>query len=392
MFEFDAKGITSKEELKSFIFEWEKYRVEQTENLYKKHNFFNKESWDGDARSYQQFRDDYYDLVQNIIKNVIKKFRTHLPEKCLIYQFGSFPKRTERILSDFDITVCYDAPKTTKYEVAEQLIAYTLITIFNYSIDKYHGKFQHYPEMPELSQYTEKDNNYRLLFVDGTIDYKCGPETLHENLMNTKNVRDYKTMMEGYREKYELKCDIDCLYSNIIIENSTEHHFIDDLVRLEHSYDICDSYKFNLKHYTLPKEFTISDLKILLKKRGIVELYIFFSKLRKILNYNDEYNIDFKTIWKNVVLNDFFGKDYVSKLHESFVEFIFYFNRIEVTLNKRNIPLSSRCYMPFNHYSLNKLLEEDWGTSTKIIDIINSRNKLTSLIETGLNILKENGK
>lgn len=320
---------------------------------------------------------------------MITKYRRFLPEKCLIVEFGSFAKRTERIFSDFDFTICYDEPKTEQYEVAEELIDYALASIFDCSIDKIHGKFQHYPDMPEMHIYTENDNHYRLVFEDGVIDYKCGPETLNENLVHIKNVRDYHSMIAGYEEKYKFKCDIDCLYSKVIIENTTEHDLVGDLAALEKKYDICDEYIFKLSPYVLKENFQISEIKKLLKVEGVVEFYIFISMLRKKVCFNSTYSMDISQLWTNSIIISAFGEEYVSQLQQAFTEFIFYFNRIEISLNKHDIPLSTRCYRKFTIASINELLAEDWGSSTDIGTVVDARNKLTSSIQVGLSILKK---
>ena len=389
MFTFDATNIVNKKDFEFFVESKKKFLKVNKEELFEKYGTLEKKAWSGDIYSYQSFRDEYYNLVNSILIEVIDKYRRFLPDKCLIVEFGSFAKRTERIFSDFDFTICYDEPKTEQYEVAEELIDYSLATIFDYSIDKVHGKFQHYPDMPEVYAYTEKDNHYRLVFEDGLIDYKCGPETLSENLMHIKNVRDYYSMITGYEEKYKYKCDIDCLYSKNILENSTEHDFIGDLAALEKKYDICNEYVFDLSPYTLKECFQVSEIKVLLKAKGIVEFYIFIAKLRKDIGFCSQYSMDISTLWNDNIITSFFGEDYISRLHKSFVEFMFFFNRIEISLKNRNIPLSTRCYDRFTQESINELLIEDWGNTTDIQMIIDARNKLASNIQDGLSLLAE---
>lgn len=389
MFTFDATKIINKKKFDFFVKSKKNLLKVNKEELFEKYGILEKRAWDGDIDSYQSFRDEYNNLVNNILIDVIGYYRHFLPEKCLIVEFGSFAKRTERIFSDFDFTICYDEPKTEQYEVAEELIDYSLATIFGYSIDKVHGKFQHYPDMPEVYAYTEKDNHYRLIFEDGLIDYKCGPETLNENLMHIKNVRDYCSMITGYEEKYKYKCDIDCLYSKNILENTTEHDFISDLTILEKKYDICNGYVFDLDPYILKEQFQISEVKYLLKVKGIVEFYIFIAKLRKDIGFCSQYSMDISKLWTNNIIISFFGEDYISRLQKNFVEFIFFFNRIEISLNKRDIPLSTRCYERFTLTSINDLLVEDWGNSTDIEIIVDARNKLASNIQEGLRLLAE---
>lgn len=389
MFLFNAEKITTKNDFDFFVGEQNKFLNKTKGVLFRKYGVLCKGDWIGDVENYQKFRDEYKNLVHGILINVISEYRRFLPEKCLIVEFGSFAKGTERIFSDFDFTICYDEPKTEQYEVAEELIDYSLASIFEISVDKIHGKFQHYPDMPEMYIYTEEDNRYRLIFEDGIIDYKCGPETLNENLMHIKNVRDYQSMITGYEEKYKYKCNIDCLYSKVIIENTTEHDLFGDLAALEEKYDICDGYIFKLSPYIQKGRFQISEIKKLLKADGVVEFYIFISMLRKKVGFNSTYSMDISTLWTNNIILSTFGEEYVSRLRQAFTEFIFFFNRIEVSLNKRDIPLSTRCYDEFTLASINVMLAEDWGTSTDLGMVVGARNKLASSIQAGLSILKE---
>lgn len=389
MFTFDASNITKKRDFIFFVEKKKAFFERSREVLFEKYSILKKCPWDENLEKYESFRDEYIKVVRGILFDVIGNYRQFLPEKCLIVEFGSFAKRTERILSDFDFTICYDEPKTDQYEVAEELIDYSLASIFGISIDHVHGKFQHYPDMPEIHVYSEKDNHYRLVFEDGMIDYKCGPETLNENLMHIKNVRNYQAMMKGYEEKYIYSCNIDCLYSIEVLENSTAHDFIGDLTALEKKYDICEGYLFDLSPYELKREFQVSEIKKVLKARGVVEFYIFIAALRKKIDFCSDYSMNISELWGNKAILTFFGSEYVDKLKKVFLEFIFYFNRIEHSLNKRGIPLSSRCYKVFTLESMNELLTQDWGGTTDAEIIIGARNRLALVVQEGLYFLQD---
>lgn len=389
MFTFNASKITKKKDFDFFVEKERDFLKQRKEELFEKYSILKKDAWNGDIEKYEKFRSEYSGVVHSILTDVIANYRRFLPKKCLIAEFGSFAKRTERIFSDFDFTICYDELKAEQYEVAEELIDYSLASIFECSIDHIHGKFQHYPDMPEVYAYSEVDNHYRLIFEDGIIDYKCGPETLNENLIHIKNVRDYHSMITGYEEKYINKCNIDCLYSIKILENTTEHDFLGDLTVLEQKYDICDGYVFDLTPYELKEQFQISEIKHVLKTRGVVEFYIFIAALRKKVGFCSIYSMNIADLWTNQVILSFFGRGYISQLQKTFVEFIFFFNRIELSLNKRGIPLSTRCYNSFTLTSVNELLAEDWGSSTDIDIVIDARNKLASIVKEGLCLLQE---
>lgn len=387
MFEFHVEDITSLYHFNTFIFTLKSYFIARRQEIFDKYCFFCHSAWDGNIRNYQYFRYEYRDLIQNVLKEVISKYRNYLPKKCLIVEFGSFVKGTERILSDFDFTICYDEPKQELYEGAEELIDFSLSKIFDVSIDHIHGKFQHYPLIPEFNKYTEKDNQYRLIFSDGAVDYKCGPETLIENLTHIKNVRDYKTMLDGYKEKYEKKINIDCLYSISIIENSTDHDFLLDLKNLEDQNNICDGYAFQLDKIILPDPFSISELKKALKDKCIVQFYIFLSKLRKIIRIYNYYSMSVDNIWNNDDFIKLFGREYVSSLKDAFITLIFYWNRMEYSLNRRNIALSTRCYIRMTHEEMNAVLASDWGIMTTIDIAVAARNRLISLVSEGVNVI-----
>ena len=382
---FDARNIISYHEFNSFINNKRKFFSDQKDKLFKQYGILKPVPFDGDIDSYQKFRSEYRSLVQCILKEVISYYRNYLPKELLIVEFGSFVKNTERIFSDIDLTICYDEHKTEKYECVEEIIDYTLAKIFGFTIDHVHGKFQHYPEIPKFNSLTEKDNHYRLIFdEENLIDYKCGPETLIENLTNIKNVRNYESMITGYEEKYKKKIDIDCLYSIEILENTTKHDFLFDLSKLEEKYDICEGYQFKLDDSKLDENFSISDVKRILKQDGIVEFYRFIAKLRKIAHLSDSYSMNMDMLWNNESLIYLFGMEYLARLKKSFISFIFYWNRIELSLHSRGIALSTRCYKKFLFDEMNQILNSDWEKTTNIETIISSKNKLTQMIQEGL--------
>lgn len=383
MIVFDVRPIVSFDDFTSFLLAEQKLFETEKAKLLKKYNILKPVAWNYEIDFYQDFRHEFRKLHRQILGDVITRYREFLPQKCLIIQFGSFAKHTERILSDIDFTICYDDAKTKEYECAEELIDYTLAKIFRFSIDHVHGNFQHYPKILDFYSLSEYDNFYRLQFAVSNIDYKCGPETFIENLTNIKNVRDYKTLITGFKLKYQHKKDIDSLYSIEIIENSTEHDFLSDLINLEFQNDICEGYVFRLQESVLPNPFSISQLKKILKRDCIVEFYIFMVKMRKIMHISDTYSMNIEMLWCNSLV-DFFGYDYIWRLKKAFVTFIFYWNRIELSLNLRGIPLSTRCYKKFSIKEIDKILYEDWKDTTNIGNIISAKNDLMNFVKEGL--------
>lgn len=384
MIVFDARQIISYEDFDMYIEKESEYFKKERERIFEKYNFFAKIEWDGNIKKYQAFRNEYRDLIQKIIIDSISFYRPYLPKNLFIAEFGSFAKRTERIFSDIDFTICYDEVKTDQYECAEELLDYSIAKILGYSIDHVHGNFQHYPKHPEFDKLSESDNHYLLQFENKNIEYSCGPETLAENLTNIKNVRDYKSLLTSFEIKYQKKADIDSLYSIEILENNTSHDFLSDLSALEKMNDICEGYQFKFEPSVLEDNFAISEIKKILKHDGIVEFYIFLSMLRKKIGFNKKYSMNVETIWENEKFIKFYGNDFVEKLHESFILFLFYWNRIEYSLLSRGIPLSTRCYKRFSTSELNKILNNDWGNGTTIQKIILSKNQLLEVIKIGV--------
>ena len=110
---FDARKITSYEDFESFLKKETDMFNSIKKSLFEKYYIYmlKAELTENSIEEYQAFRNEYRELVQLIIKDVIAHYRQHLPKNCLITEFGSFVKRTERILSDIDITFCYDDKK-----------------------------------------------------------------------------------------------------------------------------------------------------------------------------------------------------------------------------------------------------------------------------------------
>lgn len=386
MIVFDARNIISYEKFHFFI-AVTKLKFQQKRNdIFEKYHFLEPLPWNSVAEDYRSFRNEYRALIYDVLKKTISFYRPFLPKNLFIACFGSFFKTTERILSDLDFTICYDEVKTPKYECAEEIIDYSISQILGFTIDHVHGNFQHYPQMHDFDSYTEKDNCYCLQFENDSVTYSCGPKTLQENLTNIKNVRDYKTLLTSFEIKYKEKKDIDSLYSILILENNTEHDFLYDLSKLEDQYDICDGYNFNLSVFKVKEKFCISDIKKMLKYGGIVEFYIFIAKLRKKIPLGKPYSMTIEEIWENKSFVQLLGLDYVCRLKNAYYAFLFYWNRIEYSLAKRNIALSTRCYKEFNILTMNEILYADWGKSTDMDVIISSKNNLSILIQEGLKL------
>lgn len=378
MFVFNVNDIIEYNEYLSFISSVKDAFDTEKRKLFDVYNIDIDAELNNNSERYFEFRKKYRALRQGVISEVIKKFRIFLPERCLIYEFGSLTKYTDRIESDIDLTFCYDEKKIDKYENVEELINYSIVYVFEQSIDHIHGKFQHYPVMHEFDDLSEADNLYILQFNNGSIEYKCGPETLSENLMNIKNVRDYYSLIEGYREKYLLKCNIDCLYSIEIIENTTEHDFIGDLSKLENENDIFTNYHFDYFVYDFGNESEVSYIKKSLKNT-IVSMYILIAFLRKKVKWLSQYSMNMCDVFVSRRLAAVLGIEYIESLKETFIRMIFYWDKIELILKKNDILLSTRCHRSFTKTKLNQMLYEAYGDENmmdKIFDSINNMNMI----------------
>ena len=81
-------------------------------------------------------------------------------------------------------------------------------------------------------------------FGDGKIEYRCGPHTLPENLMNIKNVRDYGSLIAGYEEKYQLTHS--AIHLPARINSELKEKAIETAVKLYRIFDLKDYARIDL--------------------------------------------------------------------------------------------------------------------------------------------------
>lgn len=381
MYIFDCTPVIGYEDYNKFISSVKESFNNKKAKLFDDYNI-NDISSTSSQFHYFEFRTKYRALRQDVIRTVIKKFRHLLPKECLIYEFGSLTKFTDRIESDTDLTICYDSPKKELFECVEEIINYSITYVFEQTIDHIHGKFQHYPMIHEFDSLTESDNLYILNFDKASIEFKCGPETLSENLMNIKNVRDYNSLIKGYEEKYIYNCNIDCLYSIQILENSTNHNFLRDLAELERDNNIFANYSYSLEQYTFGQRLEISYIKKAFKTT-IVQLYIMISYLRKKIKWLESYSMTIEDVFNSEVLMSFFGEAYITRLRTSFITMLFYWDKIELLLKKNNILLSTRCHKIFSKQQLNDMLFHEYHLENMMDDILLAINTLNDVVTEG---------
>ena len=100
MFVFDVSSFISYKEYTDFIANLKSKFDEKRNSLFEIYNITNSAVWNNRPDEYTEFRDKYRELRQDVINEIIKKFRKFLPNNCLIYEFGSLTKFTDRIESD----------------------------------------------------------------------------------------------------------------------------------------------------------------------------------------------------------------------------------------------------------------------------------------------------
>lgn len=383
MFIFPVSEIISYDEYTRFLSRVKSGFDEKKRKLFDAWHITSQARWENDTEEdYIAFRDQYRILRQDVISQVLKQFRPCLPQHCLIYEFGSLVKQTDRIESDIDLTICYDEKKLQVYESVEELIDYSIVSVFESPIDHIHGKFQHYPICHDYDRLTEADNRYRLEFADGAIEYQCDPEALAENIMNIKNVRDYPSLLAGYREKYELQCNIDCLYSIRILENTTGHNFLGDLAILEAENDIFSAYRHVPRAYSLEWDVEIAWVKSALKDT-VVAMYIMIAFLRKRLPWLEEYSMTMENVFHSGVLKGLLGEEYIRGLRTSLVKMIFYWDKLELVLKEKGVMLSTRCHRVYSRRELDALMEQAYGERDMMDKLMGSIQGLNEMITEG---------
>ena len=119
----------------------------------------------------------------------------------------------------------------------------------------------------------------------------------------------------------------------------------------------------------------------------MVQFYFFLVKLRKVIKMSDSYSMNIDEIWEREEFQKFYGDNYCQNLRSTFISLLFYWNRLELSLDKRKIALSTRCYNETTGKEINRILIEDWGNSFKLNQLISVRNDLVDLIREGLSKL-----
>ena len=82
MFVFDVTNIINYKEYMGFITSVKSSFDIERKILFDIYNITNSASWNNDSNKYIEFRDKYRILRQDVIREIIKRFRNFLPENC----------------------------------------------------------------------------------------------------------------------------------------------------------------------------------------------------------------------------------------------------------------------------------------------------------------------
>ena len=362
---FDVREIISFDFFYSFILNESIRFNTHKHGLFRKYDVLKPEAWDEDIEKYQEFRFEYRALVSSVVQRTIKQYRSFLPEKCFIAEYGCFVTHTERILSDVEFKICYDEPQAVEYECIQELICYSVTNILR-STNMHKGNLN-------ADCFSRQ---CRLLFDGFKIDYQKE---------NKKNVCDYEAMLNILESGY--KNTTNKLSSFNILENTAEHDFFADLARIEtRNYDRA---RFNFEKLPLSDNFSISELRRVFENDCIDGLCRFAASVNELLSVKKSYSINVEMLWSDSTILGLFGADFLNDLKRLFVLFIFYWNRMELSFHSRGILFDSSVRIRFTIDEIDEILFGDWGQSTNMQRIISVKKRLTELIIEGMTKLAE---
>ncbi len=357
---FDVRDIISFDFFYSFILNESIRFNTHKHGLFRKYDVLKSAEWDEDIDKYQNFRLEYRTLVSSVVQRTIKQYRSFLPEKCFIFEFGDFITHTERILSNVDFMICYDEPQTVEYECIQELICYSVTNILRRT-NMHEGKLK-------ADCFSRQ---CRLLFDGFKIDYQKE---------NKKNVCDYEVMLNILESEY--RNGTNKLFSFNILENTTEHDFFADIARIEtRNYDRA---KFNFEKLPHGDSFSISELKRAFENDCIDGLCVFTANVNEFLSIRKSYSVNVEMLWTDLSVFSLFGADFFNDLKRSFVSFIFYWNRMQMSFCSRGILFDSSSHIRFSIDEIDCILSVDWGKSTNMQRILSEKKQLMMLIVEGM--------
>ncbi|WP_406041261.1 hypothetical protein [Succinimonas sp.] len=84
--------------------------------------------------------------------------------------------------------------------------------------------------------------------------------------------------------------------------------------------------------------------------------------------------------FENPVIRDFLGENCLKELKSRFIVMTFYWDKIELCLKKRGIPLSARHQKDFTAAELNALLFQDYRKTEMLSEIVRAVNGLNDAV------------
>ena len=389
MFIFDAKNIVSYEEFNKFVNNSREKLKNKKEEVLNKYNIYQRKDWDKDVYSYQSFRKEYREYVLIAFKEVIHNFNKYLPKEHIVILEGSYARNSDRIFSDIDYTLIYNEDKTEKLIAVEELINLSLSIIFDIPRDRVHSIFTYLSIDNKDENYSEEKNKFKMIFADGEIQYKCRKNTLKDVVRNLFSVRDYSSFLLYLENQMKNDPSTEWLYSFKIIENTTSFNLLEDIKRIEKQYHKIKFCHVKEKYVFLENIFSISHLKKVIKYDCLDNFYLYMSQIRKV--YQEKTGcykfLDIDELLYNNIVSDILGIEVTNKLKSLYIEYLVLLNRIEITLNKRNMELSSHCYLKMSKEKLEKYYFDDWNQQDIITHIMKVKNTLFTQMNNSLSSL-----
>ncbi len=387
---FDARNIISYSEFDNFIANMQKQLETQKKEVIYKYNVDCQNTWDKDIDKYQKFRCEYRDIVVNMFKKVIGFYKMYLPNEYIILLEGSYGRDSDRIFSDIDYTLIYDVEKTIYLACVEELINLSLAKIFKISRDRVHSIFTYLPSSVSKRTYTEEDNAFRMVFKELTLDYKCRENTMPDVISNMFSVRDYHSFIEYLENEMKVNPDTEWLYSFKIIENTSTHDLLNDINKMEQKYDKMSFAPIQIKNHLSTDVFTVAQLKKVIKYDLLDQYYLFVSRVRKIYQhiFGEHAFLNVERFLSSEKYAKIIGEQLHKNIKNQYVEYLFYLNRLEISLCKNNIELSSHSYKEITKEWIEEIYHTDWNDTNVIDKLIELKQSLFALLNEVLLNLK----
>ncbi len=392
MFIFDARKIISFDQFNSFINDVKSKFSKKKKEVLRRFNILGPSEWNGEVDYYQNFRKEYRKCIMEMFESVISFYKPYLPINHLILLEGSYGRDSDRIYSDIDYTLIYDEEKNDYFCCVEELINLSLALICEISRDKVHSIFTYVPSAIEEKNYLEAENSFQMVFSsDKVIEYCCRKNTIPDVVSNMLSVRDYDSFLRYLETEMKDKNYTEWLYSFKIVENTSEHDFENDLYKLEIKYGYLTYHSISPCKNTLDSEFTIAALKKNIKYEVLDRLYLFISYIRKINQvYTKQFEfLNVEAFFNNRLIASLIGEKDYNDIRKRYVEYLFLMNRLEISLKKRDIELSSHVYDIISISEIRDMLLNDWAMDNGLVRILSLKNELNELYNRVLLALKE---